>query len=606
MFTGYINRLLQPSIYLDFTLPIINPVDFEKLDPKLKVIFQFEIEDYRGIELNLLNESEKNIALYVWRVAHIGRSILQAIKIPCIDSGYIKSVRINNQHNGYIVGIFVPIVENIAIDKILEAYRHAFRLLAKIDHNEPAHIELEALYADIEEKFIEPSQKQLPGGISTVPMLSTAYHKRIPFLHLGNGIYQLGWGCNSKLFDRSSVYLDSAIGSRISHNKYLTTHIFRSAGLPVPENTLVNSVEQAIEAAVKIGFPVVIKPCDSDRGEGVSVNIHNADMVAAAYKKAAEVSQNILVEKTIPGICHRILIIDDISPYTVKRLPQLVTGDGINSTEQLIKSADDAENTKVKYKRMKPYIADDLAIKTLAAQGLRLDSIPEADRKVYLRPIESSEWGGTPEIVTDSIHPENIRIAIKAAQLLNLKVAGVDFISEDASIPWYLNGAAINEINYSPLMTARLEYQRKGMDALLEKLVPASGRIPIEVYVGDDKALEAALIRQQALLKQGTECFLSSSNMCYQPTGELNLAVQNSLFNRCKALLMNSEVEHLILVIQDGELLSTGLPVDCIDQITIVNESLTTPPHQQKTTQEVFNELISLLNQYRGSNQVSH
>lgn len=283
-----------------------------------------------------------------------------------------------------------------------------------------------------------------------------------------------------------------------------------------------------------------------------------------------------------------------------------MTGDGINSIEQLIKSADDTENTKVKYKRMKPYIADDLAIETLAAQGLRLDSIPEADSKVYLRPNESSEWGGTPEIVTDSIHPENIRIAIKAAQLLNLKVAGVDFISEDASIPWYLNGAAINEINYSPLMTARLEYQRKGMEVLLKKLVPASGRIPIEVYVGDDKALDAALIRQQVLLKQGTKCFLSSSNTSYQPTGELNLAVQNSLFNRCKALLMNNEVEHLILVIQNAEFLSTGLPVDCIDQITIVNESLATLPHQQKTTRKIFNELISLLNQYQGSNQVSH
>ncbi len=602
MFKGFINNQLQPSIYLDFTLPAINPVNFEELDKQLKSIFVIEIQNYRGIELSTLNDAEKNIAQYVWRVAHIGRSLLQAIKIPCIDKGLIKSVKINHHQNGYIVGIFVPLIEHIPMDKVMEAYKIAFKLLEKITNKNCSKSELEALYVNIEESFIEPSAKQIPGGNSTAPILITAYEKRIPFMHLGDGIYQLGWGCNSRLFDRSSVLFDSAIGSRISHNKHLSTHIFRLAGLPAPKNILVNSIQQAIEAAINIGFPVVIKPCDSDRGEGVTVNINSIEMVTTAYQKAAKISKNILVEKSIPGICHRILITDDSSPYTYKRLPKLVTGDGINTIKELIKSADDAENIKITYKR-RPFVADNLAIETLSAQGLHLDSIPETGKKVFLRPIESSEWGGTLEFITDSIHPENIRIAIKAAQLLNLKVAGVDFISEDASIPWYLNGAVINEINYSPLMPIRLELQKKGIEMLLDKFLPSSGRIPIEVFVGDDSALEKALARQHALVKKGVACFLTTANTTYSPDGELKLSIVNSLFSRCQALLMNNEVASLILVVQSDEFLVTGLPVDMINNITLVNHHLISIYNQKKLPEDIFSNLMSLLNQYQISSK---
>lgn len=598
MFKGFINGQLQPSIYLDFTLPIIHPVNFEALDDLLKSILQIEIQDYRGIELSTLNDAEKNIALYVWRVAHIGRSILQAIKIPCIDRGLIQSVKINSKQNGYIVGIFVPIMDEKSLDKLMEAYKISFRLLEKLCDKHLKKSELEAFYENIQKKFIETSEKQMPGGKSTVPMLITAYKKRIPFMQLGSGIYQLGWGCNSRFFDRSSICLDSAIGAKISHNKHLSTDIFRSAGLPVPNNILVNSIQQATEAARTIGYPVVIKPCDSDRGEGITVNIYTAEMIAVAYEKAAKVSKNILVEKSIPGVCHRILIIDGSSPYTVKRLPQSVTGDGINTIEKLIKLADDAENIKIIYKRMTPFVADDLAIQTLTAQGLHLQLIPEPGKNVYLRPIESAEWGGTPEIVTGSIHPENIRIAVKAAALLNLKVAGVDLISEDASVPWYLNGAAINEINYSPLMTARLEYQKRGMEILLEKLVPSSGRIPIEVFIGDESALKKALSRQKNLVKKGNACFLTTDRITYSPDGELHLSIQDSLFKRCQALLMNIEVESLILVIQSDELLATGLPVDMIHNITVVNHHLISAQNQNKTPEQIFNDLMSLVKQY--------
>ena len=600
MSNGFINGLKQRSTKLDFMLPSIPAFDFNELDKLLNTIFQTEIEEFQGLDLNNLDEIEKNIAQYVWRVAHIGRSLLQAIKIPCFDKGYIDSLTFNPSEKNFTVSIYVPIVEHIHINLILRAYRTAFRLLSRLRDKNIDKSEFEAIFEKLEEEFIEELGKQVPGGKSTAPLLGTAYRKSIPFMHLDAGIYQLGWGSQLKIFDRSSIHPDSAIGAKISHNKHLTTQILRAAGLPTPRNILVDSVPQAIEAAKKIGFPVVIKPCDSDRGEGVTIAVNSIEMVTDAFNKAAKLSKNILVEKTIPGVCHRILVMGDCSPYTVKRLPKSVKGDGTHTINELIQIANSAENLKAKYKRVDPFLFDNLAEETLRPLGFNQDSIPNDGQFIPLRPIESTEWGGTAEIVTDTIHPENIKIALQAAKLLNLKNAGIDFISEDSNVPWYINGAAINEVNYAPLMTGRLDYQKKGLEILLEQAFPLSSRIPVEVFIGSDAGLKKALKRQNTLIKKNIDCFLSTHNSTYSPNGEIKLAfTSDGLFQRCQALLMNNKVGHIVLVIQTDEFLQTGLPVDMISSINVVNKNLVSIKNPDNPADsESLNQLISMLNQY--------
>lgn len=607
MSIGFINGLKQWNTKLDFMLPSIPALDFAELDKLLGTIFQIEIEEFKGLDFNSLDEIEKNIAQYVWRVAHIGRSLLQAIKIPCFDGGYIDTLKFNSVEKNFTVSIYVPIVEHFHINLILRAYRTAFRLLSKLREKNIDKSEFEAIFEKLEQEFIDKLGKEVSGGKSTVPLLGTAFRKNIPFMHLGAGIYQLGWGSKMKIFDRSSIHPDSAIGAKISHNKHLTSQILRSAGLPTPRNILVNSIHHAIEASKIIGFPVVIKPSDSDRGEGVTIAVNSIEMVTEAFNKAAKLSKNILVEKTIPGVCHRILIMGDCSPYTVKRLPKSVKGDGTHTIKELIQIANDTENLKAKYKRVDPFLFDSLAEETLRPLGFNQDSVPNDGQFIPLRSIESTEWGGTAEIVTESIHPENIKIALLAAKLLNLENAGIDFISEDSSVPWYANEAAINEINYAPLMTGRLDYQRKGLEILLEQAFPLNSRIPVEVFIGNDAGLKKALKRQNTLIKKNINCFLSTHNSTYSPNGEMKLAfTSDGLFQRCQALLMNNSVGHIILVIQTDEFLQTGLPVDLISSINIVNKDLVSIKNPHNSAESVsFNQIISMINQYLAKQDIS-
>ena len=72
-------------------------------------------------------------------------------------------------------------------------------------------------------------------------------------MHLGGGVFQLGWGRRSRLIDRSMVDADSAIGAKLSQNKFLTANMLRDAGLPAPEHLIVSTPEQAVQAAADSG-----------------------------------------------------------------------------------------------------------------------------------------------------------------------------------------------------------------------------------------------------------------------------------------------------------------------------------------------------------------
>ena len=226
--------------------------------------------------------------------------------------------------------------------------------------------------------------------------------------------------------------------------------------------------------------------------------------------------------------------------------------------------------------RKKPTLLDKLAKDTLKQQGLDYNSIPQPGVLVFLRPFESTEWGGTPQPVTELIHPDNLRLALQASQLLGLNVAGVDLISKDISKPWHQNGAVINEVNFAPFLGERHDYQRNGVKALIQSLLKHGGRIPIEIFIGDGEALKKARERQRDLVTQHQQCFLTTHEQTFSPEGEVRLAMAyiDGLYNRCRMILMHKDVECLLVVIQTDEFVGTGLPMDSINALTLVNEKL--------------------------------
>ncbi len=67
-----------------------------------------------------------------------------------------------------------------------------------------------------------------------------------------------------------------ALAVDIASDKDLTTQLLASAGLPVPKQEAVRTARALVEAAERIGYPVVVKPLDGNHGRGVCLNLQNA------------------------------------------------------------------------------------------------------------------------------------------------------------------------------------------------------------------------------------------------------------------------------------------------------------------------------------------
>jgi cyanophycin synthetase len=285
--------------------------------------------------------------------------------------------------------------------------------------------------------------------------------------------------------------------------------------------------------------------------------------------------------------------------YAVKRLPKSVAGDGKTTINDLIKEANLSEKTTPPWLKSEPFPIDSLAIEAMEAEGFTLESIPECGRLVPLRKIESTQWGGVDEEVTQSIHPENLAAALRAAELFGSQVAGIDIITSDISVPWYENGAIINEVNFSPLLGGG-EISRRQIPIFLKSFIQEDGRIPIIVIVGDTSAMEYARKIQAEAITKAVRCYTTSHEQSILAhTGEEIHFQTTSLYARCKALLMYPDVDTLILVVQTDEFLHTGLPVDRIERFEIVSRKLSVWAHpEEELSHSRAEDLLLLLETY--------
>jgi biotin carboxylase len=88
---------------------------------------------------------------------------------------------------------------------------------------------------------------------------------------------------------------------QILTNKAAFRGYLREHGFKTPRFAAARCVEDAVDAACTIGFPVMVKPCDSSGSKGVS-RVNDASGTAAAYHEALRFSRcgSVIVEQWMP------------------------------------------------------------------------------------------------------------------------------------------------------------------------------------------------------------------------------------------------------------------------------------------------------------------
>ena len=217
-------------------------------------------------------------------------------------------------------------------------------------------------------------------GPSTQAILDEAVSRDIPWIRLNQySLVQLGQGVHAKRIRATMTSTTSAIAVDIASDKDLTTRLLGAAGLPVPKQDSVRTADQAVRAAERIGYPVVVKPLDGNHGRGVCLDLQNEADVREAFPIAEEQSRRgvIVVESLIIGKDYRCLIIDGRIAAIAERVPASVTGDGTATVEQLVDTANADPRRGVGHEKVLTRIkVDDAAIELVREQGYEMTDVP--------------------------------------------------------------------------------------------------------------------------------------------------------------------------------------------------------------------------------------
>src|SRR5690606_19329622 len=117
-------------------------------------------------------------------------------------------------------------------------------------------------------------------------------------------------------------------------------------------------------------------------------------------------------------------------------------------------------------------------------------SVPAADEVVYLRSTGNLSTGGTATDVTDTIHPDNREMAVRAVQAIGLDVGGVDFLTENIAESYKSHGGGICEVNAAPgfrMHVAPSEGTARDVAGpVIDMLFPAGtpSRVPVAAITG--------------------------------------------------------------------------------------------------------------------------
>ncbi len=429
---------------------------------------------------------------------------------------------------------------------------------------------------DLEELFANAAL-----GPSTQTIIKAADHKQIPWFNLSTrSMIQLGYGANQKRIQATLSSNSGILGVELACDKEGTKTILGEAGIPVPQGTVINYLDQLAPAIKTVGgFPIVIKPLDGNHGRGITINITDSEEAELAYDLASQSSKNhaVIVERYYLGSDHRILVINGKVVAVAERIPAHVVGDGTKTIEELIDQVNSHPARGVGHDNILTKInVDQTSLDILIKQDYNLQTVLPQGEIAYLKATANLSTGGIAIDRTDDIHPKNVWIAERAAKIIGLDIAGIDVVTPDITKPISELDGVIVEVNAAPGFRMHASPSqgkpRPVGEAVLEMLYPQaeSSRIPIVAITGTNGKTTTTRMTAHLFRQTGKVVGYTSTDGVY--IGDyLAEKGDNTGPYSAKMILQDPTVEVAILETARGGLLRAGLAFDRSDVGIVLN-----------------------------------
>jgi D-alanine-D-alanine ligase-like ATP-grasp enzyme len=259
------------------------------------------------------------------------------------------------------------------------------------------------------------------------------------------------------------------VAQTLANNKYVARELLAAHGLPVIPSLLLDEAEHpahATEAAARAQAflaahgRLVVKPNWGNRGIGIVTDVRDFSTLLAAFEFAREHDRDeeVLLEPQVPGLNLRVAVIGGRHVATAEIARPILRGDGRRSVAALLEALN-ADPRRGRWDRPSlvplDHIEVELVAERLAASGLELDTIlPDGEHlELSFEELEVIDR-------TDDLHPGWVDVALAAARLLGVDVAGVDlrgsaealFELGPAERPAEHLGAGVLEVNALPAL----------------------------------------------------------------------------------------------------------------------------------------------------------
>ena len=429
------------------------------------------------------------------------------------------------------------------------------------------------------EALIRRAQR-LALGPTTQSLVDEACRRGIPAIRLDDqSLVQLGYGKYQQRIRASVTSHTSHIALQTAKDKSLTNRLLEDAGIPAPRGATVRTVEDAVAAAKKIGYPVVTKPLDGNHGRGVSLNLENEEQVRWGFEQSARHGMPVIVEKHLHGHDYRVLVINKKLVAAARRVPAHVVGDGKHSIAELIEIVNSDPRRGIGHEKVLTRITINAqAERLLASAGCSLETILPQGEVFYLSATANMSTGGTAVDCTDEMHPDNVEICVRAAQVIGLDVAGLDVISPDITRSLCETGGGICEINAGPGFRMHLQPSegkpRNVAEPVIDMLFPRGTptRIPIVAITGTNGKTTTSRMVAHILKVNGLRVGLTTSNGIYI-NEELLQSGDTTGPKSARMILRDPTVEAAVLETARGGILREGLGFDRCDVGAVLNIS---------------------------------
>jgi D-alanine-D-alanine ligase-like ATP-grasp enzyme len=402
-------------------------------------------------------------------------------------------------------------------------------------------------------------------------MIRAARARAIPFYRVvpDGRIFQYGQGKHGRHFVSTSSQLDSYTGFRLQHNKVISNSLVRRLGFPGVDHGVVDTADNALRLARRMGYPLVIKPADGRQGQGVTVGVTSEEEVDPAFAQANTVSPGrVLVERLVEGEDVRLYVLCGRFGYAVSRSPPRIVGDGKHSVMELIDFENRLRPPEGFPKKLK---VDPAMVAVLQKQNLRLDDAVPAGQIVTLRSVPNASTGGTFVVITDRVHADNQRMAEAIARCFRLETIGIDFMTPDVAKSWREVRCAVIEVNSAPTILSAaptgLQLERTFFGAF-------TGRIPSIIFLSNEVARASEIVR--VLEREGL--IVGFVDRASGSLGGEPRAIEHArLAERLHGLLLDPTCEALVVGCTPDELLKQGLPLDRFD-LCVIDSNVTLWP----------------------------